>query len=191
MSKQDSTARQLEAAPQDPMSIKPEMSLGEILRLMQAADEGMAELTADDMRTLGEMAGLKVDGYRYMISKYEAEAKRLAEEAAPIVKASQTMARKAASLERLLLWRLQSNKLERMPGERFMVELKASRAVKVRPTAEAGAYVRYADFMRLKYEWDKVKLTAALKKEDPAAKEIAEFETNYKIEFKPMMRVEE
>ncbi len=183
-------ARQLEPT-QDPLAVKPEMSLGEILRLMQASDEGMVDLSTDDMQALGEMAGMKVDGYRYMISKFQAESKRLAEEAAPIVKASQAMARKAASIEKLLMWRMQSNKLTKMPGETYSASIKTSRAVSVKRDAEAGAYARYGSYLRTNYEWDKVALTKALKDEDETAKEIAEFVENYKIEFKPNVRIEE
>jgi hypothetical protein len=179
-----------EAAAQDPMAPTADMSMRQILKLMTAVDEGMAELSVDEMRELAKTAAIKVDSYRYMITKLRSESERLAAEAEPILKASKSLARKADGLESLLCWHLRENKLTGMPGERFRVELRASRSVKVNPQAEAGAYIRYADFMRLKYEWDKNKLQAALKRGDEAAREIAEFEENYSVQFKPVVQVD-
>lgn len=190
MSPPESTARPLEPQ-QDPLAIKPKMTMREILQLMQAADEGLLSLDIDEMRELAKSAQVKVDNYRLFISKLEAEAARLEAEAEPTLRAAKTLRRKAASIENLLTWHLREHGMTSMPGEKSRVLLKTSQSVKVRPEADPGAYVRYADYMRLKYEWDKNKLTAALKADEAAAKEIAEFEVSYKIKFEPIVRIEE
>ena len=167
----------------DPLALQPKMTLGAILRLMKAQDDGLAELSIDDMRELAKTAEIKVDGYHLLIQKLEARASELDNEARPLLKASSELKAKAEGLRGIMLWHMKEHGLTKMPGERFKVAIRTSKSVRIHPGLEPGVDIAHADFTRVKWEWDRVKLTKALKDGDLAAMSIAEFEENQSIKF--------
>lgn len=168
---------------EDPFALRPKMTMAEILRAMKASDDGLLELSLDEMRELGKKAEIKVDSYHHLISKLEARASELDNEARPLLKASSELKNKADGLKKILLFHMNEHGLTKMPGERFRVSLRTSKSVRIFPGLEPGVDIAHADFTRVKWEWNKVKITEALKAGDIQAMAIAEFEENQSIKF--------
>ena len=168
---------------EDPISLQPKMTLAEILRVMRAADEGLADLSLDEMRELAKKAEIKVDGYHHLINKLEARASELDNEARPLLKASTELKSKADGLKKILLFHMNEHGLTKMPGERFKVAVRTSKSVAIKPGLAPGVDIAHADFTRVTWAWDKIKISAALKVKDPVAMDIAEFEENQSVNF--------
>jgi hypothetical protein len=155
------------------------MTLAQILETLQAADDALIEMTTDQMAELGALLAQKVDGYRLVLTKMEAEEKRLREEAAAFLKPAQALAKAQDRLKGAMIYHMVKHNMTRIPGESWRVDLKETKAVETpqeKPTSDDQW--NYPDFVRQKFEWDKVALKAALERDDPKAKEIARIVIN-------------
>lgn len=164
----------LSLASQDPLAIKPKMSLAEILGLMQAADEGMVLLSLEEMGELADKLEDKVDGYKEYIDKCEAEVERLDKRVKMFAKTKSAIAKKVENLHKLLAFHMAKNSFKFMRGHDWKVVLTHSNSVEVKPDPTPDLYLEYPNFIRMKYEWNKVALSAALKAGDEKAAQIAE-----------------
>lgn len=160
-------------------------TLGQILATLQAADDALIEMTPDQMRELGAMLAKKVDGYRTIMTKMAAEEARLREEADAFLKPARALAKAQERLEQVMTFHMFEHKMTSIPGKSWRVELKESEAVDTPQAAPTNDdQWNYPDFVRLKFEWDKVALKKALDAGDPKAKEVAKIKINYKPAFK-------
>ncbi len=168
-----------------PLEIKPKMTMSEILLLMQAADEGMAALSIEEMEDLADRLEDKVDGYQHYIDKCEWEAKRLDMRIKDFTATKKTLLNRGSNLKKLLAIHMQKHSFKFLRGNDHKASLTVSKKVKVTPKATSALYLEYSDFMTLSYKWDKKKIGAALKKGNEIALRIAEIKKTYGCKFAP------
>ncbi len=166
-----------------PLAIQPKMSLPEILLLMQAADEGMAMLSIEEMGELADKLEDKVDGYEFYIDKCEWEVARLDMRIKAFTDAKRTINNRILNLKKLLAIHMQKHSFKFLRGVDSKAVLTTSKRVKVTPKATSDLYLVYSEFMKLSYKWDKKKLGAALKKGSELAAKIAEIKKTYGCKF--------
>jgi hypothetical protein len=171
------------AAVPDPLEIRPKMTLPQILELMQAADEGLKHLSLEDMELLAGKLEDKVDAYEDYIRKCKTRADELADKIKAFQLAKKTLDGRVENLKRLLAVHMRKHSFKFLRGVDWKAVLGSSKSVKPKAEAQASLYVKYADFMRISYEWDKTKLSTALKAGDALAAEVAELEENFNAKF--------
>lgn len=167
-------------------STKPKKNLSEILSLMRASDEGMLDLSPEEMLQLGADGEVKVDGYYHMITKYLSESARLASIAKNFANAAAAHAAQADRMKNALCYHMRENGYASLPGQDWKVSLRASQKVAMKipvpvPTAEQA--LQYADYVRVKYEWNKVALKTGLEFGDEIAIKVACLEESYWPDF--------
>lgn len=172
-----------EAQPQTE-ALQRKMSLAQMLDLMRQVDEGMTELDIEEMRELIARVGLKVDGYYYAISQYEAAIERLSKEIGELAKARQAMDNRLKAIKKLLVHNIQNGNISIYTG-RWTVSLRRSERVVPLRDPSAADYLAMEGCVRRSYEWDKHELKRRLTAGDPSAKEVAKLEEHFSPIFKP------
>jgi len=168
--------------------IEQPQTLAQILETLQAADDALVAMTPEQMRELGATLAQKVDGYRTVLTKMEAEETRLRAEADAFLKPARALAKAQDRLKEAMAYHMQANSFTRIPGEKFRVDLKESKSVEAPAACTEKDQWDYPDFVRVKVEWNKSALKAALERDDPKAKEIAKIVTNYTPVFNVMKK---
>lgn len=141
-------------------------TLHEILTVMGMVDEGEISLTIDQMKQLSARVKEKADSYQHVHEDLTTNLNRLQMRIKTWQSEEKRIARDIRNLEKLLLWNMQSNDLEILPGEDYIVKRKKNPA-KVVPLAKCTAQmaIKYPDLVRTKYKWAKTKVKKRLKSE--------------------------
>lgn len=164
-------------------------TLAQILDTLQAADDALIEMNVEQMAELGALLAAKVDGYRLVLTKMEAEETRLRAEADAFLKPARVLAKAQERLKEAMAYHMTQHKMTRIPGEQWRVDLKESKAVECpQATPTNDDQWNYPDYVRLKFEWNKIALKAGLEKGDPKAMEVARFVTNHTPTFAVMKK---
>lgn len=165
------------------------MTLAQILDTLQAADDALISMTPEQMGELGALLAAKVDGYRLVLTKMEAEETRLRAEADAFLKPAKALAKAQERLKEAMAYHMLSHQMTRIPGESWRVDLKETKAVETPQASPTNDdQWNYSDYVRLKFEWNKIALKAGLEKGDPKAMEIAKFVTNHTPTFAVMKK---
>lgn len=150
-------------------------TLGQILKLLTESDSALVNLDAQQLEQLGTMLADKVDAYKYVQEKIEAEVARLDARIKEFQQAKKSVTKAYERLKELLAFHMKSKGFPRLPGMDYVARLGSSKSVKMRRDDVSSLDVlNYTGFVRVKYEWDKTAIKAALENKDPKAAEIAE-----------------
>lgn len=142
--------------------LRPGMPLSQILDLMNAVDEGRAELTFDQMRELANMCERKVDARKWVLSYLESREERLSKQI-EILRGARELARKRIDdIKADMIDDMREKGFKKLVGETFKVSIRRSAAVEVELPANGDTFGHFGQFMRVKYEWDKPLLKKAL-----------------------------
>lgn len=170
--------------PQEPTEEK-SLTLNQLLMKLTEADDDLAEFDFTAEADLIEAGRVKVDNYKYVLDKLEAlEAvydKWLKEYQA----AKRTVAANRERLAKHLVAVLQQNGFDRFPGNQFQVAVqRATPAVELKVSEpNPQLKIKYPDYIRVKYEWDKTAIRDGLKTGDTSAAELAALKETFYARF--------
>lgn len=169
--------------------LPPSMTLGEILDLLELAENGGANPTHEQLKELGARLAMKADGYNDTLREMRDEAARFAEKIREFQKAKRRVESKRDRLQSIAIYHMEKHGLSRIPGEEYAMTIKTSKAVATKCEPQAALYPTHSRFIKISYEWKRKELGKALKEGDTAAAQVAEIAENKKPEFKPIERV--
>lgn len=136
----------------------PASSLGQLLQILEAADNGLVELDTDSAREILTRLNVKVDCYKYLLEKYEAEIKRVADRQKEYQDLRRVLENKRDSIKSMMAYFMASNNFTSVPGQEWVAKLRETESVKVLTDANQDTFIKYFQFHRVKYEWDKEKI---------------------------------
>lgn len=172
-----------------PSALPEKMSLGEILDLLQAADDGHVQLTTEEMKEIGARLALKADGYHEILETLELEEQRFKARVQDFKKAQKAAKRKREALEEIAVYHMKKHGFDRLPGADYVMRLKTTKSVFVKAEPSAALYMTLGEFMRVKYEWKKKEIGAALKAGNKTVAAVAEICEHVKPDFKVNKKV--
>lgn len=162
----------------------PKQTLQEILALFQQLDDGIIDLSKAEIDDLKSSLNLKVDGYKDIISRLEAESDRLKKESDKIMAAKKYTDKALDRVKSLLLWNMKQNETTKLQGDAWTASMRMSKSLKPLREPTQDDYIELpSDVVKLKLSWS---LTEAKNKLKPEEME-ALFETIEKenVQFKP------
>lgn len=153
----------------------PKPTLNSLLASLKAVDDEMIEVSLDEQLDLIENGRIKVDNYKYILDKLEVQAIFLEKRREEIQKSLQVINNNIKRIKEHLIYALRSNGFEKFTGHEYVVSVrKAAPAVEVKAEPTVAMKIKYPDYIKTKYEWDKTALKEAVKRgDDPELAELA------------------
>lgn len=142
------------------------MSLNDILACLDLHDSKVVPRTAEELQTLGRLLLRKVDAYKFNRDQLEGEADRFEGYAEVHLKESHTFRKKVKALDDRMIWAMDRNGFEKLPGEQWRVDLVIGNPLEVTREPDEKLAQEMPDFVRVttktSYGWKKVELKAAI-----------------------------
>ena len=175
------------------LSIVPEihdgMSLNDILTILELHDSGQVELSPEQQDRVTGLLINKVDGCKHMLDHWEDEAKRHAAYALEHAETKRAIQAKAERLENRIVWAMQRNNFEALPGKEFKVKIGKTERVEIlsEPTEEHS--INFPELVRTKltFAWDKASVKEHIEKVGesfPYAKVVKHFSPKFSLNRK-------
>lgn len=166
------------------VSENPKPSLYSLLSALKAVDDEMLEVSLDDQIDLIEGGRVKVDSYKYILDKLEVQKIFYEKRAEEIEKSLQAIKGNIKRLREHLVHALRTNGFDKFTGHEYVVTVrKAPPAVEVKTEPDAKLKIRFPDFVKTEYKWDKKAILARLKAGDPLAAELAGLRESFYPQF--------
>ena len=157
-----------------------DMTLGQILSVMEWMDDGLVELTPEEMVTLRDKCKAKVDDYKFALDDAEADEAKFKKRIEEWKKAKDRAAKKQQRIMSLMLYNLEKSNADTLPGEDYVVKIRKSEKCVVKAELDNKALIEFGDWVKTKHEWKTAEIKKALKAGDDKAKGIAEIIVNKK-----------
>lgn len=158
----------------------------QLLMALQSADDAIESVDLDKQIDLLEGAKIKVDNYKYLIDKLELQSEYLLAREQEFAAAKTSVKKNVARLKEHLIFALQANQFEKFTGHEYVVrQAKAAPSLDIKASEPTLSHaIKYPDYVRTSYNWDKKSLLEALKLgEDPGAQLIAGLKQTVYIKF--------
>lgn len=158
-------------------------TLSELSSALIALDEEMDPEAFDPAALVGELKD-KVDGIKFKIDEWEAQAKNLKENwLEPLTARHNALLKKADKLREYCAYVLKRDELEMLPGKAFALRLRKSQAVEVDANPSPTEALQYGELVNTKitYAWNKKALADKLKANEDL--KFARLVTNYSAQF--------
>ena len=158
-------------------------TLSELSSALIALDEEMDPEAFDPAALVGELRD-KVDGIKFKIDEWEAQAKNLKENwLEPLTSRHNALLKKADKLREYCAYVMKRDELEMLPGKAFALKLRKSQAVEVDANPSPTEALQYGELVNTKitYAWDKKKLAEKLKANEDV--QFARLVTTYSAQF--------
>jgi len=168
-------------------------TLFELLAALSAADDAMGEFDFAQSIDLLENGRVKVDNYKFILDKLDAQEIILDKRAKEYSEARRVVAANRDRLERHLVHCLQQNGFDQFAGYQYKVKLSRGRpSVEIKGVSKPtpAMKIKYPDYSSTKYEWDKDAIGHGLKSGDAAAAELAALKDSYYAKFSIIKDVE-
>ena len=161
-----------------------ENSLDQLLSKLTAADEGMLDISLDDQLDLLESGRIKVDNYKYLVDKLEAQADLFKKWSKEFSDMEKSVRNNRKRLLDHMTYVMQRNGFEQFTGNRYQVRLQKSKpSVEVKAQASAVYKIHFPEMIKTEHSWDKSKLFEALKSGDEKVKNVAELKESVHPRF--------
>jgi hypothetical protein len=173
-----------------PKREKPTLSY--LLYLLQQSEQGLMEFDEDAQRALVEDLKDKVDSYKYIDSKFDAEIERLGNQIQDLIEAKRSMVRNKEKLRELMAWHMNEKGYDRLPGQEYQVTLVKKKDVVLKlPEANAQVFMLYgADFVKRTYAWDNTAIKKAIKAGDEKFQGFGEEVETSHVQFRVRKQLE-
>lgn len=162
----------------------PKNTLESLLSRLTAIDDELIDLDLDEQVELMEQGKVKVDNYKYIVDRMDAQAdlyKKWAEEHS---KAEKALRIKRKQLLNHLLFSLQKNGFQKFTGNKYQVTIRKARpAVELKVGASALLKIRHPELIKTAYSWDKTEIGKRLKEGDESLAEIAALKETHFAHF--------
>ncbi len=175
--------------PESPLLMKPvihdHMSLDELFAALSGNDEGDYDLTIEELERLRGLLLNKVDGCRYVLDDWKAEAARHAAYVQEHMDRKRKLDRKVEKREKDIILAMRSQKFERIQGNEFAFKLKRSERTIIESEANETLFNQYPDLIRKKesvdYSWDKAAVKVVVEAKACPADIKAKVEENFNL----------
>lgn len=156
-------------------------TLGSLISTLQRAEADLIEFSPEMVEDLKE----KVDAYKYVDEKFDAEIFRLNEQMQLIAEVKKSLANKKAKLRELMAYHMKENKFDKLPGQMFQVSLVERADVELTlPEANAETYLLYGpEIIERSYSWKAVELKKKVKSDPENYKHFGNIVHNYHVKF--------
>jgi hypothetical protein len=171
-------------------SEKPE-SLHSLLLQLQACDDAMLEIDLGKQIDLMDGAKVKVDSYKYILDKLEAQESYLAAREKEYATAKKTIQSNIKSIREHLVFAMVANGFEKFTGNQYAVTMQKSKGAVHLKQGDPDIYkaMQYSDFVRTDYSWDKSAIQKALSEGNAQVSEVAELRVNTFPKFSVLKEV--
>jgi hypothetical protein len=152
-----------------PENVLPEkMSLKQIIDYMDQSDEGLIDLTTDQLKELAIRFNEKIDNYRDYLITLEAFADAYKRKADEFKNAQKSIEKKKENLEKLLMLHVKHLGVNAVSGENYTAKLrvvKDNAVVLKTDKCDENWYNEFPDFVKIKksYDWSKTAIKKAIK----------------------------
>lgn len=139
------------------------MTLAEILIALNDLDN--APTVEFDPHEIKEALHDKIDAVRAVVGRLKNESARLSEDAEMLEKASRAVERNADRLKQMVLWNMDQQGFEKLPGHLFRAQIiTGAPSVKIVEEASAELALAFPEFIERKvtFQWSKAKIKEAL-----------------------------
>lgn len=170
-----------------PDKSKESPTLNQLLIALSNADEELSEFDPNQQLDLMEAGKVKVDNYKYILDKLEAQEFYLSAREKEFTAARKAIQSHIRKLKDNLLFALQNNGFEKFTGHQFIVsKRRAAPAVEIIAGGDPTALhmMKFSDYIRIKYEWNKEAIRLNIGK-DPLVDELATMRETYYTRFSP------
>lgn len=171
------------------------ITLPQLLELMRKMDDGLIELSVEDMETLGRKAKIKVDHYKYFMDKCDAEAARLEKMIKDFTARKKSIENKKKGAEFILMTRTKAEDLDGMAGDEYSFKIKVLKQNKCilnkgfeKP--DQAAFLEHSDFIGCKYSWKLDPLKKELKAGNTDLQKIAKLIDTESLAWQPTSNIE-
>lgn len=159
-------------------------TLADILAYLDAADSGLIDATPEQMAEMGALLVAKVDNTAEVIDELKYQAKRLRIASAKLAKGKRQVLARIDRLKEYMAYHMKAASFTQIPGEAWKVRLTSSKSVKpLIEKPDLPCAITFPQFVRVKYEWDKEALAAAIESGDEVAKTLAEIVPSNSVTF--------
>lgn len=140
-------------------------SLPSLLSTLTAADEGLLELTDEDLQELGKELFKKVDSYHYLLEKFEGEIERYTKRIAEFQEKKKNLQASKDRLKELLMYNMSVNKFEMLSGDDYQVKMHRRKDVDVNVTGDPTVmqYNTMPALVKQKFVWNNAAIKAGVK----------------------------
>ncbi len=160
----EATQAQLAVVPPAAVPEKPKVRLIDLLRLMTDFDNAVAQ-DFNPEEIVGDLRD-KVDDIKHVLDRLEGQERWCRDRAAPFQKAAQAIARNRERLKNYVVWAMQQEHFQAVPGNEWKARLQDNPASleMLQPEPTALDYRDYPDYVEpiRRYEWKTSAIKEAL-----------------------------
>jgi len=155
-------------------------TLFELLTSLERADSGLIEFDPEKHRETLINAEIKIDSYKYILTKYESKIEEIQDEIDQLQTIKNTLQRRSASFRSALVWILKEKKISQFPGVKWVVKLQQRKKISLLGEPDSKTFLALPSIVKRTYVWDKRAFDEAYKK-DPqslaayAKEDVSEF----------------
>jgi hypothetical protein len=144
-------------------------TLADILQFLDAVDQGVIDPTPEKKAEVAALLVAKIDSTAEVLDELEHQAERLRQASAKLAEGKRQVLARVERIKDYIAFHMQQGGFTQLPGECW--KAKMTTGLSVLPKMEPEAHL---PFVRVKFEWDKKALKAALEAMDPEAMKVAE-----------------
>lgn len=149
-------------------------TLAEILQSLDAIDQGVMAVTDAERAMIGAALAEKIDSTADVIDQLEHQEERLRSAARKLSDGARQVSARIDRIKEYMAFHMQQTGFNQLPGEVWKAKLQTGLAVEPKREATEEDAAANPEFVRVKYEWNKKELKAALEVLHPKAMEVAE-----------------
>lgn len=153
-------------------------TLADILQYLDAVDQGVIDPSPDDKAAVAALLVAKIDNTADVIDELEYQAERLRTAAAKLSEGKRQVLARVERIKDYMAFHMKTAGFQQIPGDVWRAKLTTGLSVSIKREASERDDPR---FVRVKYEWDKKALKAALEGLDPVAMEVASLEASASV----------
>jgi hypothetical protein len=155
-------------------------SLYQLLLALQAVDDLTENIDLSAQVDLMDGAKVKVDNYKYLLDKLEAQEFYLSAREKEYSTAKKTIQTNIKRIREHLIFAMNATGFEKFTGNEYAVTLQKGKGSVHLKMGEPDVMkaIHYSNFVRTEYSWDKTAIQKALADGNAMAKEIAEIKIN-------------
>lgn len=163
--------------------VKPK-TFGELISILQQADNAMIEVTPEEMEDVGNQLAEKVDSLDFILSRMEAEEKRLDDYIEQFTASKKAIANKRKSLMDYIKFVMEKNGFEKISGKMITISMRSSKSTEIELEPTAALYATFPKLIKREYAWIKSEVKKELEADNKTVAGFAKIVENKSVNFK-------
>ncbi len=148
------------------LELASETPLHSILRMMQSTASSLKQIDWTKQDPLVEAGKIKVDSYKFIHDQLSAQLLYFDQLVAQYTAAKKSAKSQLEGFESHVRWVMESHQLEKVQGNDYVIQLTKSEFCDINAECLPRHRVIYGEWVKVKYEWSKTKITEALEGDD-------------------------